>query len=125
MAYNLDRPMPASDLRLRTALEVAELLRVTPRQLLAFCRSGELSYVDVGRGPQKAAAHVRAVGRREVHRPAQADGPMAREIHPQETSPFCWYAFECAGRRFRGPAQTTAERVLAEARDAAEEMKRP
>src|SRR5262252_11016748 len=45
--------MPDSDLRLLTAREVAEMLRVTPRQLLAFCRSGELSYVDVGRGRTK------------------------------------------------------------------------
>src|SRR5262245_43618690 len=45
--------MPDSDLRLLTAREVAELLRVKPRQLLAFCRSGELSYVNMGRGRRK------------------------------------------------------------------------
>lgn len=96
MAYNLDRPMPDSDLRLLTAREVAELLRVTPRQLLAFCRSGELSYVDVGRGRKKL---------RRMFEPADVEKFIARRKRTDQ-----WRKESTGGRTRRtgGTSSSTA-----------------
>jgi Helix-turn-helix domain len=50
---SMDMPPLPHVPRLLTPREAAEILRVTPAQLLQYCRHGEISYIATGRGRKK------------------------------------------------------------------------